>query len=51
MIRDNERSLITLLKAKELSVIHNFKCNLIRKNLLLNIERLYINLDVRHKVF
>jgi hypothetical protein len=51
MIKDNQRSLITLLKAKELTIIHHFKYNLIRKNLLLNIERLYINLDVRHKVF
>ena len=40
-----------MLKSDFLEKINSAKCSLIRKNLISNIEKLYINLDVRHKDF
>ena len=51
IIRSNEQSLITLMKAEFMEKIEEAKCKLVRKNLISNIEKLYVNIDVRHKVF
>lgn len=50
-MKENEGSLISLLKSQFLENINLMKCKLIRTNLISNVEKLYINLDVRHKVF
>ena len=50
-LQQNKESLLSLWKNEELQVVHQIKVDLIRKNFMSKVEKLYIDLDVRHKVF